>query len=248
MVTRAKHLHVVADRIHLGLNALLPEVDRGRHAALLMPIGHRPERLGVDVRDEVEPFPSGPGEGALDVPVHRKGQPKPDVAAESLLVAPVQIVRPGQSPAIVAFVVHEVAGDGLAELVAQPTGVGLERRLDEGRSQAGVEIIDLPAVHAGMAVEVERIDPPRALGRGLPDEGRSGPDRPERLTADQGGDVDDPVQDITPWPAVSLSNFLGGSPAFWGVEIRLLPANRRLERALSMTCRKRLRSLGRLPA
>ena len=184
---RAKHLQVVTDRAHLGLDPFLPKVGRGRHAALLMPVGHRPERLGVDVRDEVEPFPAGPGEDALNVPVDRERQPKSNIAAEPFFVASVQSVRPGQAPAVVAFVVDEVAGDGLAELIAQPAGVGLERGRDEGRSQARVEIIDGRAVRAGMAVEVERVDPPLALGRGLPDEGRAGPDRPERPAAYQGG-------------------------------------------------------------
>ena len=77
----AEHLQVVAHGGDLGLDALLPKMNGRVHAALLVPVGHGPEALGVDIGDKVEPFPAGPGEDALDVPVDGERQPEADVAA-----------------------------------------------------------------------------------------------------------------------------------------------------------------------
>ncbi len=117
---------MIADGVDLRSQASFPEMGRRVGPMLLVPIGDRAEIGGVQVRHQVEPFPSGLRIQPFNVTVQHQRHPEAYVSSIALLVAPIQRFRPGQLVAIIALVINKIAGNPFAQIAAHFAGIRLQ--------------------------------------------------------------------------------------------------------------------------
>ena len=78
----------------------------------------------------------------------------------SFLISFAQRVGPSQLPAVVAFIIDKVAGNGFSQPIAKSFGVGFQGEVDEGLRQPRIDGIGLSAVDARVEILVEGVNPP----------------------------------------------------------------------------------------